>query len=65
MAFTLRTADGNDERFGDEARYWFDEHGHLVVSESNGQRRTFATGTWTYIDEQRDADAAKNSEGVV
>ena len=55
MDFTVRGPEG-DEDFTGEARYTFDEHGHLVVHSADGQRRTYSPSGWSRIDEALRSD---------
>ena len=55
MDFTVRGPEG-DEEFTGEARYTFDEHGHLVVHSTDGGRRTYSPSGWSRLDEASRSD---------
>ncbi len=49
MAFTVHRGDLT-EHFTDEARYRFDDKGHLIVT-ADGKQRTYSSSGWDYLEE--------------
>jgi hypothetical protein len=57
MAFRLvYDAIGTVENFGDDARFHFDQAGHLVI-EDRRSRRTFSPTAWHHLEEGVDGRA--------